>query len=169
LKQKKSKEWLEKHYEPDECILYLGIDWTEEHRTISPMKNWYPYKVEFPMCEEPYITKIDVARELEKTGIRAPRLYDMGFSHNNCGGFCVRGGQAHFINLLKTMPDRYKYHEQKEQEMINYLERDDVSILTRTRDGVKENLTLKKLREEYESQPQQIDMYDMGGCGCFVS
>lgn len=168
LKQKKSKEWLEANYSPDECVLYLGIDWTEEHRTAAPIKNWHPYRVEFPLCEEPYINKVDVVKELEGRGIALPRLYKMGFSHNNCGGFCVRAGQGHFINLLKQMPDRYKYHEEKEQEMIEFLGRDDVSILTRTRNGVKENITLRQLREEYETAPQQIDMFDVGGCGCFV-
>ena len=167
LKQKKSREWIEEKYEPDECVLYLGIDWTEEHRTVSPKKHWSPYKVEFPLCEEPYVNKVDIVKELEKRGISIPRLYDMGFSHNNCGGFCVRAGQGHFINLLKHMPERYKYHEEKEQEMINFLEK-DVSILTRQKHGVKENLTLKQLRLNYESEPQQIDMFDIGGCGCFV-
>ena len=167
LKQKKSREWIENNHKPDECVLYLGIDWTEEHRTHSPKKHWKPYKVEYPLCEEPYINKIDIIKELEKRGIKIPRLYDMGFTHNNCGGFCVRAGQGHFINLLKQMPERYEYHEKKEQQMIGFLGK-DVSILTRQRNGVKENLTLRMLREEYENSPQQIDMFDIGGCGCFI-
>ncbi len=169
LKQKKSKEWIESKFKPDECVLYLGIDWTEQHRKMAPIKNWKPYRVEFPLCEEPYVNKVDVVKELEARNLKIPRLYNMGFTHNNCGGFCVRAGQGHFINLLKQMPDRYKYHEEKEQEMIKFLGRNDVSILTRQRNGVKENLTLKQLRKEYEASPQQIDMFDIGGCGCFVS
>lgn len=169
LKQKKAREWIESKFKPDECVLYLGIDWTEQHRKAAPIKNWKPYTVKFPLCKEPYINKIDIVKELEARNIQIPRLYNMGFSHNNCGGFCVRAGQGHFINLLKQMPERYKYHEDKEQEMIEFLGRDDVSILTRTRNGVKENLTLKQLREDYEKEPQQIDMFDIGGCGCFVS
>jgi 3'-phosphoadenosine 5'-phosphosulfate sulfotransferase (PAPS reductase)/FAD synthetase len=168
LKQKASEKWLKAHYKPEECILYLGIDWTEEHRTKAPKKNWDPYQVEFPMCEEPLLTKEDMLNELKKAGIEIPRLYKMGFSHNNCGGFCVRAGQGHFANLLKQMPERYMYHEEKEQEMREFLDK-DVSILTRTRNGVKENLTLKQLREELETAPEQIDMFDIGGCGCFVS
>lgn len=169
LKQKKAREWIENNFNPDECVLYLGIDWTEQHRTVAPRKHWKPYKVEFPLCKEPYINKIDIVKELESRNIEIPRLYNMGFTHNNCGGFCVRAGQGHFINLLKQMPERYKYHEEKEQEMIKFLGRNDVSILTRQRNGIKENLTLKQLRKDYETAPQQIDMFDIGGCGCFVS
>ncbi len=167
LKQKMSKKWIKEHYAPEECTLYLGIDWTEEHRTKAPRKNWSPYQVEYPMCEEPLITKIDVAKELESTGIKRPVLYELGFSHNNCAGFCVRAGQGHFANLYETKPDLYKYHEEKEKEMQEFLDR-DVTILKRTRQGQRENLSLTKLRKELERGGEQVDMFDVGGCGCFV-
>lgn len=168
LKQKPANEWIKEHFKPNECILYLGIDWTESHRTKAPVKNYAPYKVEFPMCEEPYVNKVDMIKELERLGIEAPRLYKRGYSHNNCGGFCVRAGQGHFVHLLKDNPDLYKYHEKKEQEMLEFLGREDISILTRQRNGIKETFTLKQLREEYENGSEQIDMFDIGGCGCFV-
>lgn len=165
-RQQHITDWREDEREP--CKLYLGIDWTEEHRKASPTFNWLPYAVEFPMCEAPYMNKVDVVKELEMRGIELPRLYKKGFSHNNCGGFCVRAGQGHFINLLERMPERYKYHEEKEEGMRQFLGRDDVSILKRIRKGVPERLTLKQLREEHESGSKQIDMFDIGGCGCFV-
>ncbi len=84
LKQKQSAKWLKERYTPEECVLYLGIDWTEEHRTKAPRKNWAPYEVRYPMCEEPLLTKIDVAKALVESGIEQPKLYDLGFSHNNC-------------------------------------------------------------------------------------
>lgn len=114
LKQKISKKYIKKYFKPEDCILYLGLDWTEIHRIESPKRNWKPYNVEFPMTEEPYLSKKDMIKLVESKGIKIPRLYNMGFSHNNCGGFCVRAGQGHFINLLEKMPDRYKYHEDKE-------------------------------------------------------
>lgn len=168
LKQKVARDWIEANYHPDECVLYLGIDWTEEHRTKAPVENWKPYRVEFPLCEEPFATKDEMLAELESLGIEQPRLYKMGFAHNNCGGFCVRAGQGHFANLLKTMPERYKYHEEKEQEMREFLGK-DVSILRRQRNGVQQRLTLRQLREEIEAGGKQIDMTDIGGCGCFVT
>ena len=168
LKQKIAKKYIKKNYKPDECILYLGIDWTEMHRMAAPRKNWSPYQLEFPMTFEPYLSKIDMFNLLNSKGIKKPRLYDMEFSHNNCGGFCVRAGQGHFINLLNKIPERYEYHEKKEQEMIEFIGKKH-SMMTKMVKGKKEPLTLKKLREEYETRPQNIDMFDIGGCGCFVT
>lgn len=152
----------------EKCVLYLGIDWSEDHRRIAPTENWHPYRVEFPMCDEPYIDKNEMLGELNHAGIRTPRLYVQNFAHNNCGGFCVRAGQGHFINLLQQFPALYKYHEDKEQEMRIYLDK-DVSILRRQKNKIKEYITLKQLREEFESNDMEdIDMEDIGGCGCFV-
>jgi hypothetical protein len=169
IKQELSRKYIEANFKPDEVVLYLGIDWTEEHRTKAPVKNWAPYRVEFPMCEEPLLTKIDAIKALEAAGIETPRLYGMNFAHNNCGGFCVRAGQGHFVNLLEKNPELYRYHEEKEQEMRDYLGK-DVAMLRRTRNKVKIPLTLRMLREEVEAdKTEQIDMFDIGGCGCFIS
>jgi hypothetical protein len=168
IKQELSRKYIESNFNPEDVTLYLGIDWTEEHRTKSPIKNWAPYTVKFPMCEEPLLTKIDAIKALENAGIEVPRLYAMNFAHNNCGGFCVRAGQGHFINLLEKNPALYRYHEEKEQEMRDYLGK-DVAMLRRTRNKVKIPLTLRMLREEYEANnTEQIDMFDIGGCGCFL-
>ncbi|MEC3884844.1 hypothetical protein VKA52_14005 [Halobacillus sp. HZG1] len=214
LKQKMSEKWIKEKFEPRECTLYLGIDWTEEHRIKAPKKNWLPYQVEFPMCEEPLWTKIDMAKLLEQTGIKRPMLYEQGFSHNNCGGFCVRAGQGHFAQLWETKPRLYKYHEEREKEMREFLNR-DVTILSKTKTveewvqpklykideidpgselyeeiqngllevengevilpgyrkkkSVKTPYTLSELRHELERGGEQVDMFDIGGCGCFVS
>ncbi|WP_188069026.1 hypothetical protein [Brevibacillus brevis] len=166
LKQEPARKWVEENFSPDNCILYLGIDWTETHRIPSVIKNWVPYKVEFPMAHEPYLDKSEMIAELELIGIKQPRLYEMGFAHNNCGGFCVRAGQGHFARLLREMPERFAEHEAKEEEMRLYLGK-DVSILKRVRNGRKQTYTLRQLREDIEAN-QQIDMFDIGGCGCFV-
>jgi 3'-phosphoadenosine 5'-phosphosulfate sulfotransferase (PAPS reductase)/FAD synthetase len=181
LKQDIFSEWLHSNYQPDECVLYLGIDWTESHRKKKPIESYALYRVEFPMCEEPYLTKDDMIEELNKIGIKTPSLYELGFSHNNCGGFCVRAGQGHFAHLLKMKPDLYKHHEEKEQEMREFLGK-DYSILKRTKTVWKNNksggrfkdreihqLTLKQLRKEIESEnTKDVDFQDIGGCGCFV-
>lgn len=69
------------------------------------------------------------------------------------------------------MPERYKEHEHKEQEIREYLERNDISVLRRTRDGKRVNITLEELRKELEEGGEQLTFYDLinfGGCGCFV-
>lgn len=168
LKQKTAEKFIKANFKPEETTLYLGIDWTEEHRTVAPVKNWAPYKVEFPMCLEPYITKDEMLQYLETVGIEIPKLYKLGFSHNNCAGMCVRAGQGHFVNLLKQLPERFEEIEQMEKDMQEYLGK-DVTILKRTRNGIQENLSLSQLRIEYQEKPEQLDLFDMGGCGCFVS
>jgi hypothetical protein len=173
LKQKLSKSWVKNNFNNKECILYLGIDWSESHRTIAPIENWKPYHVKFPMCEIPFLSKKEMIDDLMNQDIEQPKLYKMGFSHNNCGGFCVRAGQGHFIKLLRELPDLYKYHENKEQDMIKLLEKyygKKYSILRRQINNEKVNLTLKELREEWESNNKDlIDVNDIGGCGCFVT
>jgi hypothetical protein len=172
LKQKIAEKYIKENYQPDECILYLGIDWSEEHRKDAPLRNWAPYKVEFPLTEPPYLEKTEMLRILsQEDNIKVPRLYELGFSHNNCGGFCFRAGIGHFKNLLEKMPDRYLYHETKEQELREHLTRDDISILRRVRNGTKVNITLRELRKEIEGSNVQLsfdDLTDIGGCGCFV-
>lgn len=167
LKQKPARKWIEEHFAPDECVLYLGIDWTESHRIAAPTKNWLPYTVKFPMAEEPYVTKDEMLTELERLGIRRPRLYEMGFVHNNCGGFCCRAGQGHFANLLKQLPDRFAQCEANEEAIRQYLGK-DVTILKKTRKGVTGPYSLRELREDIERK-QPVDMTDIGGCGCFVN
>lgn len=166
LKQDVAKKWVTSNFSPDECILYLGIDWTEEHRTKAPRKNWHPYRVEFPMCDEPYNTKDEMLQDLEDVGIEVPRLYKMGFAHNNCGGFCCRAGQGHFAKLLKNLPDRFAEYEDKEEEMRQFLGK-DVSIMKKTKNKITSPYTLRNLREDIESKVS-IDINDIGGCGCFV-
>lgn len=169
LKQKMSKKNVKGKFNPDEVTLYVGIDWTEIHRLDSIIKHWAPYTVKAPMTEPPYQDKLDMHRIDKEDGIKKQRLYEQGFGHANCGGFCVRGGQGHFINLLQNNRDYYLFNESKELEMQNFLDRDDVSILTRTVEGKEENVTLQKLREEWESGlGLQVDLYDIGGCGCFA-
>ncbi|WP_373232092.1 hypothetical protein [Cohnella sp.] len=165
LKRELAREWVEKHFKPDEVTLYIGIDWTEMHRCASNEKAWYPYKVEFPMCDQPYLVKSDMCRWAESLGVKRPRLYDLGFSHNNCGGFCVKAGLGQFYNLLKTMPERYAYHESKQEELFSVLGK-RVPFLRQTVNGKLRYLSLKEFREQVEAG-KQIDMFDLGGCGCF--
>lgn len=167
LKQDTSREWIHANYKPDECILYLGIDWTEKHRVKAPREGWAPYTVKFPMCVEPYLSKDEMIFELNQCGIKTPRLYEMGFSHNNCGGFCCRAGQGHFANLLDKMPERFDHYEKLELETIDMIGK-NVAMMTKQENGVKRPYTMKNLREDIQ-QNQEIDQYDIGGCGCFVT
>ena len=164
LKRKMSRRFI-KLYRPAKTIIYLGFDWTEMNRFEKAQKAWLPYKIECPLCEKPYLDKEDMKKILNEIGIEVPRLYKMGFQHNNCGGGCVKAGIGHFTHLLDVFPERFALWEKNEQDMREYINK-DVSILRRTVNGVKTHFTLKQLREERESITN-AELCDVGGCDCF--
>lgn len=167
LKQKPSRRWLEDNSDPDADVVYVGIDWAEIHRLPSIERNYLPWKAVAPLTEPPYLSKEGMLSWAAEEGLEPPRLYAMGFSHNNCGGGCVRAGQAQFRHLLSVMPERYDVWEQKEREMADLLGR-PVSILRDRRGGKSQPLSLQSLREREQQEPGAVDPFDIGGCGCFV-
>lgn len=173
LKQKPAREWIKEHCNPEETTIYVGIDWTETHRLPAIVKNYKPFNAVAPLAEpffhketKMYYDKHELIEWAESEGLKTPRLYSLGFSHNNCGGGCVRAGQGQFKKLLEVMPERFAMWEAKEQEVIKHIGK-DVSILTEMKDGIKRPLPLIELRRRVEDQPQMIDDLDVGGCGCF--
>jgi len=167
LKREVLDAWREKNCDPSDTIVYVGIDWTETHR-VAPTRAALPkWRVEFPMMDEPIWDKCRMLAELRAIGIKPPRLYDLGFPHNNCGGFCVKAGQAHFAHLLRTMPERYAFHEAKEEAVRRSTGKDYSILNDRRGDGKKKTLTLKMLRERIEAG-EDFDRNDWGGCGCSV-
>lgn len=166
LKRQILDNWRNENCDSNQTIVYVGLDWTEKHRLVRLQKYVNPWKYEAPMCDKPYISKEKMVQNLIDEGIKPPRLYDMGFPHNNCGGFCIKAGQAHFLHLLDKMPERFKYHEDKEQELREYLKK-DVSILRDRTGGTTKPLTLKELRERKEAKDCNLDTTEWGGCGCY--
>ena len=165
LKRTMSRKYV-KQFKPNEVIIYLGYDWTEIHRFEKAQKAWLPYIISCPLTEKPFLDKEQMKIDIEeKDGIRLPRLYKMGFAHNNCGGGCVKAGIGHFKMLYEKFPERYFEWENNEEEIRKYINK-DVSILRRTRNGVKKNITLKELRKEFDTFTEEENC-DIGGCGCF--
>jgi hypothetical protein len=81
-------------------------------------------------------------------------MYKMGFSHHNCGGFCVKAGLGQFKKLWEMLPDVYTDNEREEQLAIQ------------------KNPNLKHfLRKTINGKLTYISMRDyrineFGGCGC---
>lgn len=115
-------ERLQKYY-GDGDILVFGIDKSEEHRAVRitqvyadvSVKRKKKCQVFFPLIDQG-IEKWQVRDWLKSTGIRQPRLYDMGFAHNNCAGGCVRAGKKHWNHLLKNLPEVFAERERMETE-----------------------------------------------------
>jgi hypothetical protein len=168
LKQKPARAWLDANCDPDNTTVYVGIDWSESHRLPAIRRAYLPYAAEAPLTEPPYLTKQQMLEAAESAGLHIPRAYTWGMSHNNCGGGCVRAGQAQFATLLRVYPERFVYWEQQEQAVRDHIGRDDVAILRQTTGGVSTPVTLRQFREQITQQPALFDEYDVGGCGCFT-
>lgn len=193
----------------ENTTVYFGIGWDEAHREGAIRHNWKPFEVQMPLIEE----VINNDEILKLYNIRKPRLYEMGFTHNNCKGRCVKAGQGHFKNLL--MKDERTYQELKEQEIIisNYIRYTNQpqirsgqckdymfnDVYKFVSEGVKSDKIKNILAcspytkrfsfgvdckgnpikkpysfikdmplNELEKKPIQCDIWDIGGCGCFV-
>ena len=109
---------------------------------------------------------------LKEEGIETPRLYKLGFAHNNCKGCCVKAGIGQYRNLL--IKDRITYLEMENKEQaFRQKYKKDVSILKRKG----KTFTLRELREIVESEGTQMSLFepltkeecnDIGGCSCFI-
>jgi hypothetical protein len=169
LKQKPAKKWIWDNCDPEDTIIYVGIDWTEKHRMAAVARGYAPYKVAAPLTVAPFLSKKEMIAEAQNIGLKPPRLYEYGFKHNNCGGGCVRAGQAQFKHLLDVMPERFAEWERQEEKMQDYLGA-EVTILSKTVNGKKQPLSLTALREMAETQPALIDMTDSAfDCNCTTS
>ncbi len=175
LKRQVAAAWLDANCDPAATTVYVGIDWTEAHRLddgkgggVAPRRAAEGWVYEGPMCAAPYMLKNDMIAWVRREGLAPPRLYGLGWPHNNCGGWCCRMGQGQGAMLLRELPDVYAWAEREEAEIIAMLGR-DVSMLTdRSGDGAKKPLTLRALRERIQAGGQ-IDMFDLGACGCFMT
>lgn len=129
-------------------ILYFGIGINEEHRALNITSRYSPIECRFPLLDKP-MTKNEMWWACEQDwGIKVPRMYEMGFSHANCGGRCIKGGHEHFKRLYNVWPERYAEVEDIERrfrEQIN----PQIAILRDRTGGGKRYITLTEFRERY--------------------
>lgn len=174
LKRQIADAWLRDNRDPQDTTVYVGIDWTEEHRFddgkgggLRPRRAAAGWRYEAPLCAPPFVTKLELFAALADAGIQPPRLYGMGFAHNNCGGFCVKAGIGHFALLLEKMPVRYIEHEIAEDAFIQFIGKPVSMMADRRGDGKKKQLTMRQLRERIQGGGE-VDRLSIGGCGCFL-
>lgn len=166
LKRDLARKWLDANRSPDDTEIIVGIDWTESHRLERMAARWLPWRVKAPMCDAPYLTKEQMHLEAEYCGIPRQRLYRMGAPHANCGGGCVKAGIGHFARLYRAWPERFAEWEKNEADLRDTL--GDVSILRDRRGGAVAPLPLSVLRARLETDAEEIDLFEIGGCGCMV-
>ena len=170
LKREPLDLWHRTHCLEMNTTIYVGMDWEEGDR-LEKMRIAKPeWKIEAPMQWEPIWTKERMIAEMVKLGIPLPRLYKLGFPHNNCGGRCVAAGISHFVHLYYVLPEQYMEWENEELKTQQHLKARGVSnweftILKDRRGGVTLPLTLRQLRLRIEAG-EKFPRFQWGGCGC---
>lgn len=170
LKRELADSWVADRFRfrPDLCVRHFGIHWSESDRFTRIQRRFAElgWTATAPLCEPPLVAYSELEAEAIRDGLWKQKLYRDGFPHANCGGRCVKQGQAGWKRLLETRPDRFAECEQKEEEMRQMLGK-DVSILRDRRGGKSVPLTLANFRKRLEAGGQ-CDLFDWGGCGCFA-
>jgi hypothetical protein len=164
LKRKLLDRWVREN--APGAVEVFGYDHEEDHRIAGMRAYDSNRRLLFPMADRPWWVGTRCQEECRARGIEPPRLYAMGFRHNNCGGFCVKAGQAAMARLLDAMPRRFAYHERREQEIRDYLGK-DVAVLRDRTGGSPTALTLTQFRERVQASGQ-CDLFDWGACSCFA-
>jgi len=110
-------------------------------------------------------TQLGKVHSIEARWTFGPKPYP----HDNCGGGCCRAGYGHWAHTLRVRPHVYARWEQKEQDFNDRRPGRTVQTILRKehRNGPATPFSLRQLRERIQSG-RQIDMFDIGGCGCFV-
>ena len=166
LKRELGDKWIRDNFELGTYTRVFGMSWDESHRMERLEAELAPVPVWFPLAERPFVDKCHIADFLESIGISPPLLYKLGFSHNNCGGGCVKGGQAHWALLWRKFPDRYAIWEAREARFLAEIN-PAATILRDRRGGVTKPLSLTEFRERLE-RGEGYDRDEWGGCGCFA-
>ena len=148
--------------------IVIGFSYDEDERQNRAIKRWQPRPVRSLIAEHKLSGGAVEQLVCVKYGIRKPRLYDMGFVHNNCGGMCVRGGQGQFALLLDKRPALYAKHEQRNEWAKREIGPTAGGFIRVQRDGDIEYLDLKEFRERVQSGALIPARYEMGACGCFT-
>jgi hypothetical protein len=167
LKRQILRRYIDEHFDPFDTVVYLGFDWTEEHRMVASVGPWEPWTIAAPLMAAPYLTKVDVHELHEERGIERPWLYKQGHGHANCGGACVRAGQAEWEITLRTDRPRFLRWE-AEEETTRALLGKDVAILRDRSGGASVPLPLRVFRSRIDAQPSMFDGDDWGACGCLM-
>jgi hypothetical protein len=185
LKTEPIMRWANLFAAPTDPIM-IGFSYDEEERQARAAKNWAPRPVRSLIAEQKLSGDAVEKLVCVKYGIKKPRLYAMGFPHNNCRGKCPRAGQGQFGLLLDRSPTVYAMNEQRNEWARREIQRKaQIRIAAGTyrgkspdgspggfirvkRNGVTEYLHMKEFRERVQSGELKPARYEMGGCGCFT-
>ena len=151
--------------------IHIGYDYAELHRVDATKRNYNAlgWNVDFPLMWKPIEYRPYSRVVKDDWGIEPPRMYSMGYSHANCGGRCVKQGKNDWLRTLQNFPERYAEVEEWERKMRENPVNAKYTIVAKVRHGAKIPMTLKELREEYESaKSNSSSLFDLENEVCVV-
>ena len=160
------KKWLDENAELNDPLV-LGMDFSEMDRIARAQKQWAPRPV-ISLINIYNVWRPEWPDVLARHDIEPPRLYKMGYEHNNCGGFCCKAGLVQFERLLRNNPERFKYHEDEMERVMQEIGPTAKPFLRQSYQGETQYLTLKDFRKGVEEKTMELPMFDDAGCGCFT-
>lgn len=101
---------------PSQIIYVWGLDWDEQGRADRLVDvTMKEYKHSFPLIRS-NIDKKYAHRMLEKAYIKRPKMYDLGYSNNNCVG-CVKGGKGYWNHIRVDFPKVFANRAKMERDI----------------------------------------------------
>jgi hypothetical protein len=168
LKRDFIRKYITSNYKPEDCTIWIGIDCTEEHRLNPVVLRNKPYSYRSILIENDiFLTNEYKFEWLTDNNITVPRMYKMGFSHHNCGGFCVKAGLGQFKKLWEMLPDVYTDNEREEQLAIQK-NPNLKHFLRKTINGKLTYISMRDYRINYleKNLVSEDENNEFGGCGC---
>lgn len=89
-----------------ESINIFGYTYEEIKRAEKLIAHNIDMECEFPLIDNS-VTKDECLGIIWQEGIKMPKMYKLGYSHNNCVG-CVKGGNGYWNRIRIDFPDVFK-------------------------------------------------------------
>ena len=118
LKKAVRKQWESEQYANGVTDLtYIwGYDVEEKHRAERIKESFPEFNHEFPLIDRG-LTKEQVHGLFDKMfGFPRPKMYEMGYSNNNCIG-CVKGGMGYWNKIRNDFPEVFQARAELEREI----------------------------------------------------
>jgi len=116
LKRRVRQAWEHENYAELGPIQYVwGMDCTEKGRAEQIRANMFEFAHMFPLIEKG-INKAEAHEILNASGIRRPKMYEMGYHNNNCVG-CVKGGMGYWNKIRVDFPEVFAERAKLEREV----------------------------------------------------
>lgn len=92
-----------------------GMDYNEQDRAERICESMPEQTHHFPLIKRS-LDKKDIHGIFEKSGIKRPVMYDMGYPNNNCIG-CVKGGMGYWNKIRIDFPEVFKKRCEMERKI----------------------------------------------------